>query len=265
MIGPEAELLAAVVEAAKALPAATVDAFATGLEAADDWSRAGAPAVQVFGPGANAWQRAWRLAAASPWCTPVRFASLLRGAAAAEVARERSESVELVWTGPAPALSTLRRTEQALLDVIGRAQRDLWLVSFSANRIDSVCQALLAAVGRGCDARLMLESPSESSGAIGWGGIDAMPREIRAACACYVWPREKRPKSRSGDLAKLHAKAAVADGEFLFVGSANLTDYAFDLNIELGVVLRHRAVAALVEQQLRWLVSSGTMEKLSAP
>jgi phosphatidylserine/phosphatidylglycerophosphate/cardiolipin synthase-like enzyme len=259
---PDADLLAAVVHAAKALPEATVAAFAAGLESADDWSRAGSPAIQAFGPGAGAWQELWRRASTSPWCTPSRLASLLRGAAASEAARRRSESLELAWTGPAPRVSTLRKTEQALLDVINRAQRDLWLVSFSAYRIESVCEALAAATARGCNVRLMLESKGESSGGLTSGGIDAMPAAIRAACACYVWPKEKRPVSRSGDLAKLHAKAAVADGEFLFVGSANLTDYAFDLNIELGVLVRNRSVATVVEQQLRWLVESGTMERL---
>lgn len=265
MKAPEPQLLDAIVCAVQALPDTTLLAFADGLEAVEDWSRGGAPAVQAFGTSATAWHVVWRLATASSWCTPGRLASLVRGALAAQRARNRGQSIEVAWTGPAPGLSTLRRTEQALLDVIGRAQRDLWLVSFSANRRDSVCDALLAAARRGCMVRLMLESKDESEGALTAGGIDAMPAEVRAACACYVWPREKRPVSSSGWLAKLHAKAAVADGEFVFVGSANLTDYAFDLNIELGVLVRDRNVAAVVEEQLRWLLSSGTMERLSAP
>jgi phosphatidylserine/phosphatidylglycerophosphate/cardiolipin synthase-like enzyme len=62
----------------------------------------------------------------------------------------------------------------------------------------------------------------------------------------------------------LHAKAAVADGELLFVGSANLTEFAFDLNIELGVLVRDLRIAGIVERQLRWLVESGTMERLGS-
>lgn len=262
---PEAELLAAAVRVARVLPEATIAAFAAGLEAADDWSRAGSPAIQVFGPASSAWQELWQIASSSGWCTPARLGALLRGAAAAESARGGDAMLELVWTGPTPAASRLRRTEQALLEVIGRAQRELWLVSFSANRVDSVCQALLAAAARGCHVRLMLESKDESAGALSGGGIDAMPAEVRAACSCYVWPKEKRPSSPMGNLARLHAKAAVADGEFLFVGSANLTGFAFDLNIELGVLVQNRDVANAVERQLGWLIESGTMEKLGPP
>jgi phosphatidylserine/phosphatidylglycerophosphate/cardiolipin synthase-like enzyme len=261
---PDPLLLKAVVKAARALPAATLRVFATGLEEADDWSRAGAPAIQVFGPAASAWAKVWRLATTSVWCTPVRLASLLRGALAAEVASEREQSLEVAWTGPSPSLSALRRTEQALLDVLGRAQRELLVVSFAAYRVKSVCSALLAAVARGCSVRLLLESETESSGGLTSGGIDDMPREIRAACSCYVWPKEKRPASPAGRRGLLHAKAAVADGELLFVGSANLTEFAFDLNIELGVLLRDREVAGTVERQLRWLVDSGTMERLGS-
>ena len=259
---PESSLLDAVVRAVQALPDATLFAFATGLESADDWNRAGVPAVQAFGAAAGAWHDVWRQATRSPWCTPARLASLLRGAMAADHARNRQESLEVAWTGPAPGLSTLRRTEQALLDVLGRAQRDLWLVSFSTYPIVSVCDALSAAIVRGCNVRLMLESKGESAGGLTSGGIDAIPAHIRSSCSCYVWPTEKRPRSPSGDAAKLHAKAAVADGEFLFVGSANLTEFAFEMNIELGVLVRNRDVASIVEQQLRWLVESGTMEKL---
>jgi len=35
----------------------------------------------------------------------------------------------------------------------------------------------------------------------------------------------------------LHAKLAVADGESLFISSANLTNAAMQLNMELGVLI----------------------------
>jgi phosphatidylserine/phosphatidylglycerophosphate/cardiolipin synthase-like enzyme len=192
------------------------------------------------------------------------LAALLRGARAAAAAAEQEQTVELAWTGPSPSLSGLRRTEQALLDVLNGARRDLWLVSFAAYRVGSVCDALSAAVARGCTVRLLLESELESAGGLASGGIAEMPAEIRAACACYVWPREKRPASPKGRRGVLHAKAAVADGELLFVGSANLTEFAFDLNIELGVLVRDLRIAGIVERQLRWLVESGTMERLGS-
>ena len=48
----------------------------------------------------------------------------------------------------------------------------------------------------------------------------------------------------------LHAKAVVADGESVFVTSANLTDAALDRNIELGILLRDRTLAANAEKAI---------------
>ena len=53
----------------------------------------------------------------------------------------------------------------------------------------------------------------------------------------------------------LHAKCAVADGQLLFLSSANLTDYAMNFNIELGVLIRSaprhaQRVAAQFEQMI---------------
>jgi phosphatidylserine/phosphatidylglycerophosphate/cardiolipin synthase-like enzyme len=44
----------------------------------------------------------------------------------------------------------------------------------------------------------------------------------------------------------LHAKTVVADEASVFVTSANLTEAAWDRNIELGVLLRDRAVALTI-------------------
>src|SRR5438128_554854 len=66
------------------------------------------------------------------------------------------------------------------------------------------------------------------------------------------WPGQRQPEvfydPRSLDPdapgAVLHAKAIVADEEVAFVTSANLTEAAFDRNIELGILSRDRMLAA---------------------
>ena len=76
------------------------------------------------------------------------------------------------------------------------------------------------------------------------------------------WPGEGPPSvyydPRSldfdGPAGVLHAKAVVADGEAVFMTSANLTDAAFDRNIELGVLIRDRALAASVTSHFRGLI-----------
>jgi phosphatidylserine/phosphatidylglycerophosphate/cardiolipin synthase-like enzyme len=52
----------------------------------------------------------------------------------------------------------------------------------------------------------------------------------------------------------LHAKAAVADDEAVFVTSANLTEAALDRNIEVGLLVRDRALAPSVSSHFRGLI-----------
>ena len=62
----------------------------------------------------------------------------------------------------------------------------------------------------------------------------------------------------------LHAKAVVADGEAVFLTSANLTDAALDRNIELGVLIRDRALATSVTSHFRGLIDKGLLRPLPA-
>ena len=86
------------------------------------------------------------------------------------------------------------------------------------------------------------------------------------------WPGEARPRvfydPRSLDLdgptGVLHAKAVVADGESVFTTSANLTDAALDRNIELGVLIRDRALAASVTSHFQGLVDRELLSALPA-
>ncbi len=64
-------------------------------------------------------------------------------------------------------------------------------------------------------------------------------------------PRSLEPDGPGG---VLHAKAVVADREAVFVTSANLTEAALDRNIELGLLVRDRALAASVVSHFRGLI-----------
>ncbi len=60
----------------------------------------------------------------------------------------------------------------------------------------------------------------------------------------------------------LHAKAVVADEELVFVTSANLTEAAFDRNIEVGLLVKDRALAASVSSHFRALIDRGLLSPL---
>ena len=65
-----------------------------------------------------------------------------------------------------------------------------------------------------------------------------------------------------GPAGVLHAKAVVADDEAVFVTSANLTEAALDRNIEVGLLVRDRALAASVSSHFRGLIDQGLLHPL---
>ena len=84
------------------------------------------------------------------------------------------------------------------------------------------------------------------------------------------WPGERRPEvfydprslEPDGPSGVLHAKAVVADDESVFITSANLTEAALDRNIEMGLLLRDRALAASVTRHFRGLIERGLLRPL---
>ena len=60
----------------------------------------------------------------------------------------------------------------------------------------------------------------------------------------------------------LHAKAVVVDDEVVFVTSANLTKAALDRNIEIGVLVRDRTLAATMTRHFTTLVEQSLLAPL---
>jgi phosphatidylserine/phosphatidylglycerophosphate/cardiolipin synthase-like enzyme len=60
----------------------------------------------------------------------------------------------------------------------------------------------------------------------------------------------------------LHAKAVVADDEAVFVTSANLTEAAFERNIEVGLLVRDRTLAMTLSSHFRGLIDRGLLHPL---
>jgi phosphatidylserine/phosphatidylglycerophosphate/cardiolipin synthase-like enzyme len=84
------------------------------------------------------------------------------------------------------------------------------------------------------------------------------------------WPGVSRPwvyydprsLEMDGPAGVLHAKAVVADDEAVFITSANLTEAALDRNIEIGLLLRDRPLAASVSSHFRGLIDRKLLHPL---
>ncbi|NLT74668.1 MAG: hypothetical protein GXX94_10850 [Chloroflexi bacterium] len=185
--------------------------------------------------------------------------------AAASASAEQGDggAVELVWTGPSagPRSTPMRRTDQALLQVIASAMRSLLVVSFAVYRVRPVVEALAECCRRGVDVRVCLD---------GEGDVARLREDVHRflgvadeRLGLYVWPEEQRRHEGDGGMGVLHAKCAVADGALLFLSSANLTEYALSRNIELGVLIRGGPLPGRVEAQFRALMDRGVLRRLS--
>lgn len=184
--------------------------------------------------------------------------ALALSAASKTIAAEREqERLELVWTGPDSRLVPLRRTDQALLQLIHSARHDLHIVSFAVYRIETVARALARAAERGVKIALYLETPDASEGRIALDTVRAFGREVRQQAQIYVWPLEKRLHAEDGRYGSLHAKIALADDRTMLISSANLTEYAMTLNMELGVMIYGGPLPGQVAAHLQRLVEMG--------
>ncbi len=198
---------------------------------------------------------------AAPEATPESVALALEAAGYTAQQILAQQRVEVVWTGPSSNLP-LRRTAQALQQIIDEAQQELIIVSFAVYDVPEIGQALVRAANRGVQISLIIESPQESAGKIAYDGLAAFGSQVLARAAVFRWPREARPVDEAGKAGSLHAKCAVADGRVAFVSSANFTHYALNLNMELGVVIRGRGVPRQVNEHWRQLMESGILTRV---
>ncbi len=185
-------------------------------------------------------------------------------AAARTITRERAqESVELVWTGPNPMGTPLRRTDGALLEVINAAERTLTIVTFAAYKVPSIAMALIDAARRGVAIRVIIESAQVSEGKVAFEGLAALGPAVRRMAAVYVWPLDQRETDEQGRHGSLHVKCAVADTVMLLISSANLTQYALTLNMELGLLVRGGTVPNRVVEHLDYLIQRKVLMQVS--
>lgn len=236
-----------------------------GKTALDNWAQRRSKALAAVSQPAlrqriDVFLDAWQTQA--PEASADSIALALLSAAAAESSQRKQQHVELVWTGPNAPSTPLRHTGQVLQQVIDAAQSDLLIVSFAVYNIGPVAQTLVAASGRGVRLRICLEAPEPGSGNLAYDTVAALGSEVRRLSQLYIWPLDKRPVGPSGKPASLHVKCAVADRRTLFVSSANLTEYAMALNMELGVLIKGGELPGRVAEHFEHLMENGTLRRI---
>lgn len=251
---------------AKSLPFPVLRQLADAIRSSDidDWLAARSEIIRsILHPhyrslAAN-FLDAWRSQAAD--ASPQAVALALLTAAHCEKSHEEHQSIEVVWTGPDVGVVPLRRTEQALLQVIDSALRRVTVVSYAVYNIPRICDALIRAAGRGVASTLIMETPDRLEGQNTYDTLRALGSAVAARSSVYLWPLEQRQRHDAGKLGILHVKCAVADGRWLYLSSANLTEYAFTLNMELGLLITGGSSPGQVEAHFDRLIESGVLAR----
>jgi phosphatidylserine/phosphatidylglycerophosphate/cardiolipin synthase-like enzyme len=175
---------------------------------------------------------------------------------------QANHDIEMLWAGPSPAGEIpARRIDQALYDLIANAKREILLVTFAAAKIERLSAALKTALQSGAKIRLILEFEEASEGQLSYDALKAFPKDLIDACEVYYWPVEKRERNQAGRPGKLHAKVAIVD-DCTLVSSANLTDDAFNRNLEVGVMLMNAELRLSIKAYFESLIAAGTLSRL---
>ena len=194
--------------------------------------------------------------------SPGEMALLLESVSAALAYQRHKQSIELTWTGPHSPHVSLRRTDQALIELISGAKKRILIVSFAVYKAHNILSALEKAANRGAEITIVLESPEVSEGKIAYSTIGALGTSLREKSKIFIWPYAKRPTTPEGKIGSLHAKIGVADGSHLFLSSANLTDYAMNINMEMGILVHGGELPTCIEQHFDELIADSTLSEI---
>jgi phosphatidylserine/phosphatidylglycerophosphate/cardiolipin synthase-like enzyme len=134
-------------------------------------------------------------------------------------------------------------------------------VSYAVYRINQISEALRRAAGRGVRIDLVVETPDRLEGRNEYDTIRALGDDLAACATVYYWPKERRASDAGGRPGILHVKCVVADARWLFLSSANLTEYAFSINMELGVLITGGEQPARIESTFERMIQTGVLEK----
>jgi phosphatidylserine/phosphatidylglycerophosphate/cardiolipin synthase-like enzyme len=195
--------------------------------------------------------------------TTREMALLITSVAAALKYQQGKQAIELTWTGPQTRPLNFRRTDQALIELINSANQRVIIVSFAVYKAQSIMSALERAAKRGVEIDIIVESSDASEGKIAYDTIAALGRTLKSMARIFIWPLTKREIDPNGNHGTLHAKVAIGDLAQLYISSANLTDYAMNLNMEMGVLISGGDLPVKAQRHFDELIMDGVLNELS--
>ena len=187
-----------------------------------------------------------------------------------EQVASRTPRPDLVWSGPEVRGLHARDTRRVYEELLGSAERSIWASTYAyfdgprafevlARRMDATPDLRVVLLlniqrrkGDTTAAEQLVRKFADRFWGTDWPGRTSRP-------TVYYDPRSLDQDGPSG---VLHAKAVVVDDETVFVTSANMTEAALDRNIEMGLLLRDRALAASASSHFLGLIERRLLHPL---
>lgn len=183
-----------------------------------------------------------------------------------------TRSPDLVWSGPEVPGLHARDTRRVYEELVASAERSIWISTYAYYDGPQAFKSLAARMQEvpRLEVTLLLNIQRRP-------GDTASPEQLVVRFAArfwhHDWPGSREPavfydpRSLESHASEgiLHAKAVIADHKVAFVTSANLTEAAFDRNIEVGVLTRDHALAASLVRHFGTLIERGLLLPLPSP
>ena len=183
----------------------------------------------------------------------------------------RRAAPDFVWSGPEVAGLHARDTRRVYEELLGSAARSAWVATYAFFDGPRAFDVLARRMDETPDlAVTLLLNVQRRRGDT--TGADHLVRRFADRFWEQEWPGSARPRvfydprslDPDGGAGVLHAKAVVVDDEAVFVTSANLTEAALDRNIEIGLLVRDRTLAATMTRHFTTLIERSLLQPLPA-
>lgn len=177
---------------------------------------------------------------------------------------------DLVWSGLETRGLRARRTRSVFDNLLGGAKKSLLITTFAFFDGPVAFRRISERMDGNPDLTTTLLLNIERAREDRTSSTESLVRRFANRFWKEEWPGVRRPKvfydprslAPGTPAGVLHAKVVVADSASVFITSANLTEAALDRNIEIGLLVRDRALAASVIGHFDALIHGGGLARL---
>lgn len=198
--------------------------------------------------------------------TPALIADILKAVQAERGAAPREdELLELVWTGPESAESSIRDTSVVVRELFRAAQEKIIVAGFAIYGGRRLFGELAKRMTEVPDLRTSFflnvhraqGDTSTAESILARFADDFRARQWPATRLPDVYFDPRSLETHEDGRASMHAKCIVVDGRIAFVTSANFTEAAQRRNVEVGVLIRSASLARKLGSHFEALAHTG--------